>query len=234
MNVKMTVAIASALALSLVCASELAAQRRQARMVQDAAQTVLDIAAVPERKVPAYMMREVRAIAVFPRVQKAGFVVGGQYGKGILVTRGRDGTWGSPLFLTLTGGSVGWQFGIQSVDLVLFFRTQKSVDGVLANGLTLGVDAAVAAGSMGRQAGASTDSELEAEVYSYSRSRGLFAGISLSGTTLEIDDDANAAYYGKDEVRPRDLMSGALTSGSASAVELRKALAQLVKATAAP
>jgi hypothetical protein len=100
------------------------------------------------------------------------------------------------MFLTLAGGSLGWQAGAQSSDIVLVFKSQKSVEGLLTGKFTLGADAAVAAGPVGRRAGAATDSELKAEIYSYSRSRGLFAGISIDGSVLEIDDRANAAYYG--------------------------------------
>ncbi len=230
MRGKRAAAIAAAVVLFSVSAATLSAQRSEARKVEEAADVLAGISAVPEKQVPAYMMKNVKAVAVFPRVQKAGLVIGGQYGKGVLVTRSKDGTWGSPLFLTITGGSVGWQIGIQSIDLVLFFQTDNSVDGVLREGFTLGVDAAVAAGGAGRQAGAITDTGMTAEIYSYSRSRGLFAGLSVSGSTVEPDDDANAAYYGR-EVRARDVLSGDARSDSASAADLRRALGALALAS---
>ncbi len=231
MKGKWAAALAAAVVLFSVSAAVVSAQHAEARKVEEAADVVTAISAVPEKQVPAYMMKNVKAVAVFPRVQKAGLVIGGQYGKGVLVTRSKDGKWGSPLFLTLTGGSVGWQIGIQSIDLVLFFQTDSSVEGVLREGFTLGVDAAVAAGAAGRQAGAITDTGMTAEIYSYSRSRGLFAGLSLSGSTLEPDDDANAAYYGK-EVRPKAILSGEVRSDSASTADLRSALEALALSAA--
>jgi lipid-binding SYLF domain-containing protein len=228
MRVRVAASVA-ALALVFLSAARAPAQRSEARKVEEAVDVLAGISAVPEKQVPAYLMKSVKAVAVFPRVQKAGLVIGGQYGKGVVVARSREGKWGSPLFLTLTGGSVGWQIGIQSIDLVLFFRTEASVEGVLREGFTLGVDAAVAAGAAGRQAGAITDTAMTAEVYSYSRSRGLFAGVSVSGSTLEPDDDANAAYYGRD-VRARDILSGEAQSSSPSAADLRRALEALARA----
>jgi lipid-binding SYLF domain-containing protein len=222
-------AAAAALLFSLLPAPDAAAQRREARRVRDAAAVLAEMTAVPERQVPAALMKDVRAIAVFPRVQKAGFVIGGQRGEGVLVMRGKDGSWGSPLFLTLAGGSVGMQFGVQSIDLVLFFRTEDSVRAVFREGFTIGVDAAVAAGSAGRQAGAITDTAMTAEVLSYARSRGIFAGVSVSGSTIQPDDDANAAYYGGEDVRVRDFLSGGLKSAAPSAAELRQALEELAR-----
>ena len=120
---------------------------------------------------------------IVPRVIKAGLVVGGRFGRGVVLVRNGKGCWSNPAFVTLTGGSVGWQIGVQSTDLVLVFKNRKTADRLLhgKDKLTLGADAAVAAGPLGRQAEAGTDARLHAEIYSYSRSRGLFAGISLKG-----------------------------------------------------
>jgi lipid-binding SYLF domain-containing protein len=147
-------------------------------------------------QIPESLLANVHAVAIIPDCVKLGFVIGGQRGHGVVVVRQPDGAWRAPLFVTLTGGSVGWQIGAQASDFVLVFKTQKSVEGLLRGTFTLGADAAIAAGPVGRRAGAATDAELKAEIYSYSRSRGLFAGISLEGSALQVDDRANASYYG--------------------------------------
>jgi lipid-binding SYLF domain-containing protein len=148
------------------------------------------------KEIPASLLAEAHGVAIIPDVIKLGFVLGGQRGKGIVIIREKDGSWRAPLFVTITGGSVGWQVGAQSTDFVLVFKTQKSVEGLLRGKFTLGADVAIAAGPVGRRAGAATDTELKAEIYSYSRSRGLFAGVSLEGSALQVDHEANAAFYG--------------------------------------
>ena len=204
---KKIIAAAAAAVLALLSAAGLSAQRNETRRVEDALDVFLQLVSEPDKQVPAYMMTNAWGIAILPAVQKAAFVVGGQYGKGILVGRKTDGAWGSPVFITLKGGSIGWQIGVQSVDLILFFRTRKSMDGVLGGSFTLGVDASIAAGSLGRQAGASTDTDLSAEILSYARARGIFAGLTVAGATLEIDFDADSLYYGK-SVSPDDILAG--------------------------
>jgi lipid-binding SYLF domain-containing protein len=196
------------------------------RKVEDAIEVFQAIANIPEKQVPEYMMRNVYGVAIIPGVQKVGLVIGGQYGKGILVVRNEDRTWGYPVFITLTGGSIGWQIGVQSLDLVLFFRTKRSVDKVLQESFTLGVDVGVAAGPLGRQAGAATDTDLKAEIYSYSRSKGFFAGLTLAGASLAIDDDANAAYYGKADISASHILKGTGLALPSSAVELRRVLGE--------
>ncbi len=211
-------------ALIVISAAGLFAQRNEVRRVEDALDVFRQLIAEPDKDVPAYMMTNAYGIAIIPGVQKAAFVVGGQYGKGILVERKADGSWSSPVFITLKGGSIGWQIGVQSVDLVLFFRTKKSLDGVMGGSFTLGVDASIAAGSLGRQAGASTDTDLSAEILSYARARGIFAGLTHAGATLEVDYDADTLYYGRN-ISADDILAGRGYTPVPSAVELDKALA---------
>jgi lipid-binding SYLF domain-containing protein len=189
--------VSAAAALVLACAVPGFGQRAEADRVQEAIDVFHAITAIPEYKVPAALMKRAYGIAVIPQVQRVSFIVGIQMGRGVLVAR-RDGGWSRPLFISLTGGSVGLQAGVQSADIVLFFRSRDSVEQVLRGGSTLGVAASIAAGSVGREASAVTDADLRAEVYSYSRTRGIFAGVALQGGALNIDYDANAAYYGKD------------------------------------
>ncbi len=208
----------------------LGAQRNEARRVEDAADVFKELVSVPEKEVPDYMMKKARAVAILPRVQKAAFVIGGQWGQGVLVMKNPDGGWSAPIFITIKGGSIGWQIGVQSIDLVLFFHTKESVDRALEGSFTLGMDVSVAAGALGRQVGAQTDTDLEAEIYSYARSRGLFAGVTVAGAGLEVDEDANAAYYGKKDVRTEDIINGAGLKAPPSAAELRQALDSYIPA----
>ena len=218
-----------ALSLLTLAALPLAAQSAESRRVADAVDVFTAIVSVPEKEVTEIMIRDAYAVAIIPGARKLGFVVGVMSGKGVLVVRGQGGAWGSPLFISLSGGSVGWQVGIQRVDLVLFFRTKKSVDSVLDGAFTMGVDASVAAGSLGRQAGAGTDADMQAEIYSYSRSRGLFAGVSLSGSTLAVDEAANAAYYGRSGLGAREILDRRQAPPSPSGLELKRALDRYAK-----
>jgi lipid-binding SYLF domain-containing protein len=175
--------------------SELAAQTPQADIVGNANNVLNQIMAVPAKQIPQSMLADAQGIAIVPDVVKGGFIVGLRHGKGIVVVREPGGGWRAPVFISLTGGSVGWQAGIQATDVILVFKTQKSVQGLMEGKFTIGADAAAAAGPVGRQAAAATDSRLGAEIYSYSRSRGLFAGIALDGSVLQVDAAANQAYY---------------------------------------
>jgi len=150
-------------------------------------------------KIPQELMKITQGIIVVPKLINAGFVVGGKRGKGIAMVKMEDGTWSDPVFVTITGGSVGLQAGVQAVDLVLIFKNRETLQNIGDNSVTLGGDVSVTAGPVGRSSTASTDAKLEAEVYSYSRSKGLFAGISLGGSVISIDEDANQAFYGESE-----------------------------------
>ena len=183
--------------LSLVLAvSSSSLANEQERTVQEAAVVLDEFLDLQMREIPAALLAEAHGVAIIPDVIKVGLVVGGQRGKGVIIVREKEGSWRAPMFVTITGGSVGWQIGAQATDIVLVFKTKKSVDGLMRGKFTIGADASAAAGPVGRRAAAATDSELKAEIYSYSRSRGLFAGISLDGSALQIDENANAAYYG--------------------------------------
>jgi lipid-binding SYLF domain-containing protein len=165
----------------------------------DASAKVLTDFSQMKESIPQDLLEVTQGIIVVPRLINAGFVVGGKRGKGIAMVKLEDGTWSNPVFVTITGGSVGFQAGIQSVDLVLIFKNRETLQNIGRGSFTLGGDISVAAGPVGRSSTASTDYKLEAEVYSYSRSKGLFAGISLGGSAISVDQKANAAFYGNDE-----------------------------------
>lgn len=161
------------------------------------AATVLDeIMAAPDKAVPRSVLERAAGIAVFPSLVRGGLFIGGQRGRGVLSVRGKDGSWSNPAFLTITGGSVGPQFGVQAIDLVLVINDPRGLEQLVRNQFKVGADAGVAAGPIGRDASASTDIQMRAKILSYSRSRGLFAGVTLNGSTIRQDRDANERYYG--------------------------------------
>jgi lipid-binding SYLF domain-containing protein len=156
-------------------------------------------------------------------VIKAGLVIGGRHGSGLISIKGADGTWSNPSYIRMSGGSIGFQLGVESTDVILVFRTQRGVDSIVHGKFTLGADASVAAGPVGRDAHAATDAQLKAEIYSYSRSRGLFAGVALDGSVLAIDNDANQAVYG-DGATPRRIFTGGMSGVPNAVVDFRDRL----------
>ncbi len=210
--------------LTLLAAALVPAHARDsAARADDAVRVLNEIMRAPDRGIPRDLLREAEAVAVIPEVVKAGFVVGGRFGRGLLAVRTADGTWSNPTYITITGGSVGFQAGVQSTDVVLVFRTRRGVDGVVNGKFTLGADAAIAAGPIGRNAAAATDAQLRAEIYSYSRSRGLFAGVALDGAVLGIDHEANEREYGAN-VTPRRIFEGRTRPRGDAVVGFRDAL----------
>jgi len=171
-------------------------QSREEESVEMSRAVLKEIVSIPLKGIPRSMLDDAQGIAIIPNVIKGSFVVGARHGRGVLVVRQEDGNWALPWFISLTGGNIGWQIGLQATDLVLVFKTRQSIQGILSGKLTIGADAAAAAGPVGRQASAATDGQLRAEILSYSRSRGLFAGVSVDGSVLQVDPMANAAYYG--------------------------------------
>jgi lipid-binding SYLF domain-containing protein len=168
-----------------------------------AADNVLhEVMAIPIRQIPAALLADAQGIAIIPNVIKIGFVAGVRRGHGVVLVRDPMGAWSLPQFVTITGGSVGWQAGVQGTDVVLVFMTTASVQGLLQGKFTIGADVAAAAGPVGRNAAAATDMRLKAEILSYSRSRGLFAGLSLDGSAIEIDPVAQTTYYGTGPGQP--------------------------------
>ncbi|MDE0743142.1 MAG: lipid-binding SYLF domain-containing protein [Woeseiaceae bacterium] len=179
----------------------------QEKRVLDAADVIDQILRIPEQSVPPALLSRAYAIAVFPNVLKIGALLGIRRGKGIIVIRNEDNSWSNPAFITLTGGSLGLQVGAQSTDSILVFKTRKGIDGISNGKLTLGADASVAAGPIGRHTAAATDLRFNAEIYSYSRSRGLFIGVSLEGATLTMDRRSNANFYSSTSITPDQIFN---------------------------
>ncbi|OAX53256.1 lipid-binding SYLF domain-containing protein [Xanthomonas graminis] len=177
---------------------------------RNALRVLTDIQQIPEQSIPDKLLDEGRAIVVIPDTLKAGLVIGGRRGHGLMSVKRPDGTWSNPVFVKLTGGSIGFQVGVQSSDVVLVFRNDRSLDNIVNGKFTLGADAGVAAGPVGRNASAATDGQLKAEIWSWSRARGLFAGVALDGAALQIDDAADLNVYGSNTT-PRMIFEGRTT-----------------------
>ena len=194
--------------------------------VRDAIEVMSDIMAIPEKSIPPSLLNNAYAVAVIPNVIKGGFVFGGRYGWGVLVVKTKESKWSAPSFVSLAAGSVGYQIGLQSIDVILVFKSKKSLDRITKGKFTLGADASVAAGPVGRTASAGTDLRLEAEIYSYSRSRGLFAGVSLEGSAIQIKDEANRSFYNKEVISAVDIFENIDIKVPAVAKEFVKTLAK--------
>jgi lipid-binding SYLF domain-containing protein len=150
---------------------------------------------MPQNEIPRSLLAEAQAIAIVPSMIRGAFVIGVQHGRGVLVARDATGTWQPPRMIRITGGSIGYQIGVQATDLVLIFRTPQSVQNLLSGTIKIGVDASAAAGPVGRQTSAGTDLRLQAEILSYSRARGAFVGVSIDGSSISLDPTAEMMYY---------------------------------------
>lgn len=210
-------------ALLLVLAGPVQAGPALVAKAEDAVRVLDEVMRMPESALPQAMLRDAHAIAVIPDVVKAGLVLGGRHGRGLLSVKSPDGTWSNPSFIRLSGGSVGWQAGVQATDVILVFRSQRGVDTIVNGKFTMGADASVAAGPVGRSAAASTDGQLRAEIYSYSRSRGLFAGVALDGSVISIDHRSNQRIFGRN-VTPRRIFEGGVANVPGAVVDFRDRL----------
>ncbi|KAF1687044.1 ligand-binding protein SH3 [Pseudoxanthomonas broegbernensis] len=213
------------LPLALLCvAGHAVAGPEEDDRARNALRVLTEIQQIPEQAIPDKLLDEARGIVVIPDTIKAGLVLGGRRGHGLMSVKGQDGTWSNPVFVKLTGASIGFQVGLQSSDVVLVFRNDRSLDNIVNGKFTLGADASVAAGPVGRNAAAATDGQLKAEIWSWSRARGLFAGVALDGAVLQIDRDAQAAVYGS-RTTPRMVFEGrAQNAPSAATVAFRDQL----------
>jgi lipid-binding SYLF domain-containing protein len=165
----------------------------------EAARVFQEMREAPDGSIPADLLKRSSAIVIFPSVLKAGLGVGGHYGRGVILRRNTSsGKWGPPVFLRLVGGSFGWQIGVQATDLTLLVMSEVDLKSLFSDKFTIGADASVAAGPVGRDASAATDIGLSAGILSYSRAKGLFAGVSVKGSVIEVDWEANESYYGSD------------------------------------
>ena len=169
-----------------------------AERVAEATTVFAEMMAAEDSAVPESILSKAEGIAIFPSTIKAGFIFGGMRGRGVLSVRGDKRSWSAPAFLTLTGGSFGLQIGGQATDLILVIMNKRGLENLVRNQFKLGADASVAAGPLGRDAQASTDIQMRAQILSYSRARGVFAGVTINGSTVRQDKDANKRFYGRE------------------------------------
>jgi SH3 domain-containing YSC84-like protein 1 len=195
---------------------------KEVNRVKEAATVLREIHAVPDKDVPQELWDKAECVIVVPGLKKAAFVIGGEYGKGLMSCR-HSGEWGAPVFMEVGKGSWGLQIGAQSIDLILLVMNTTGVEKMLRNKVTLGAEASIAGGPVGRDARAATDAQLKAEILSYSRTQGLFAGVNLSGGVVKPDLDDNTDLYGA-SMAPRDVVMGTTTKAPAVTEPFMKAL----------
>jgi lipid-binding SYLF domain-containing protein len=189
--------LAGVLAVALTAAAAPAANSvAETERIRKAGRVLESLVATPDSSIPKYVLERAEAIVVIPRLVKGGLVVGAEHGAGVMSVR-QGGSWSLPSFVKMTGGSIGWQIGAEAVDLVLVVLNRDGVDELLRNEFTLGAQAGIAAGPVGRSAEASTDALMSAKILTYSRAKGLFVGATFEGASLRDDVDANQTFYGK-------------------------------------
>ena len=195
--------------------------------LQKSVAVLQELVRTPDDAIPEHILARAEAIVVIPTLVKGGFIVGAEHGKGVMSIRDRaTGVWSLPTFVQMTGGSIGWQIGVQSTDLVLLVMNKDGVDDLLKSEFKLGADASVAAGPVGRSAQAGTDASMNAKILAYSRAKGLFAGVSVQGSSLKDDKDANRDFYGREQ-SAREVFAAPATPAPDAAGAWRKALLQI-------
>ncbi len=215
---------ALALAAVLIQARPVHAGEAEDARARNVVRVLDESLAIPESAIPDKLFDEARGIIIVPDTIKAGLIFGGRRGLGMMSVKTADGSWSNQVYVRLVGGSVGFQAGVQSADVVMVIRNDRGVQDIVNGKFTLGADAAAAAGPVGRNASASTDGQFKAEIWSWSRARGLFAGVALDGAVLRMDDAANQAVYGRGATPRMILENRAPQSGSSASVAVREAL----------
>jgi lipid-binding SYLF domain-containing protein len=206
------------LVLALVFALPGFAQKKESERVQESATVLKEILGMPEG-IPQDLLDKSVCVVIYPSVKKAAFIVGGSYGRGVITCRSGqnlEGKWSAPAMFALEGGSFGLQIGGQATDFVLLIMNDSGANSVMSSKVKIGADASAAAGPKGRDASAETDAVMKAEILSYSRAQGLFAGISLAGSTMRSDDGANKALYGKEASAKEIVREGKLPAPAAA------------------
>ena len=217
----------------LSCPVVAAAQSNEIKRVTDSTAVIETLVRAPDQGIPEHILDRAEAIVVIPSLVKGGFIIGAQHGRGVMSVRDRaNNRWSAPGFVALTGGSIGWQIGVQAVDLVLLVMNREGIKDLLDTEFKLGANASVAAGPVGRQGEASTDASLNAQILAYSRAKGLFAGLSLEGASLRVDRDANKNFYNS-TVSTDDMVRG-ITRTTPAGSQWTATLARLVPASSTP
>jgi lipid-binding SYLF domain-containing protein len=229
---RLTALLAIALTLALGSSAALADEKTDKRL-EEARVVFQSFTDMSEQSIPGWMLERAYGIVVAPRVFEMAVVGGGRGGRGVMAVRNADGSWSNPVFLTLYGGSFGFQFGMHMTDVVLVLMSRKSVEGIAGGRFMLGADASVVAGPVGRTASANTDATFKSQVLSYSRSEGVFAGIAFEGTVLSVDDDADATAYGVTGILASQILDGKLGTPTPAALAFTAALEHATSAATA-
>jgi lipid-binding SYLF domain-containing protein len=187
-----------------------------------------------EQAIPDWLLERAYGVVVIPGVARGALIIGVRGGRGVMAVRNPDGSWTNPVFVTLAGANIGFQAGVQSTDLVLVLMSRRSVEGIAGGKVTLGADASIAAGPIGRSASAATDATLKAQVLAYARNEGLFAGVALDGSVISVDDRANATAYGQSGILASQILEGRAGTPPAGAVAFRDSLTRATGGTPAP
>jgi lipid-binding SYLF domain-containing protein len=212
---RLTVLALSLLTLAIASPAAQADSRTDQRLEESRA-VFESFTFLTEQSIPTWLLERSYGVIVFPRVIKGALILGGRGGRGVMAVRNADGSWSSPVFVTLGGANIGFQWGVQSTELVLVLMSQRSVEGIAGGKVTLGADASVAAGPVGRAAGAATDATFKAQVLSYARNEGIFIGVSLDGSIISVDDGWNALAYGVPDVLPSQILAGKVAAPPAA------------------
>ncbi len=211
MNIPMLLRRVALTALILLASTTASAQTTERQIITEAGLVLQEIMAIPAKGIPRSLLAEAQGLVIVPGMIRGGFIVGVKHGRGIAVARDANGAWTNPVFVTMSGGNVGFQAGLQSTDLVLVFRNRTRIDEMMRGRFTVGANAGVAAGPVGRSTTAATDAQLRAEILSYSRSRGLFAGVAIDGAVIQPDSRATTTFYGQTAARPQGHVPAAAT-----------------------
>jgi lipid-binding SYLF domain-containing protein len=226
--------LAAVLAVSLAVPSTAFADAKTDKRLEQSRKVFEAFADLTEQTIPTWLLERAYGIVVVPQVVKVALTFGGRGGKGVMAVRNPDGTWSDPVFVTLGGVNFGLQFGVQSTDVILVLMSRESVEGIAGGKVTLGADASAAAGPLGRSSSAATDATLSAQVLSYSRSSGLFAGVALDGSVIAIDRRANESAYGISDVLASQILEGKVASAPPEAQAFRAALTRATPGASAP
>ena len=221
-------AVATAFVMAATTASAADLSQKAADRIKEAVTVLQEIHAVPDKDIPQELWEKAECVIVIPNLKKAAFIIGGEFGKGLMSCR-EKGNWSAPVFMELQKGSWGLQVGAESIDLVLLVMNRDGVKDLLDNEFKFGANASVAAGPVGRQGEASTDASLNAQILAYSRAKGLFAGLSLEGASLRVDKDANKDFYGT-TISTEDMVRG-ITKTTPAGSQWTATLTRLVPAS---
>jgi lipid-binding SYLF domain-containing protein len=208
----MMTAVALAVAANAATAADIST--KEANRIREAAAVLKEIHAVPDKDIPQELWAKAQCVLVVPSLKKAAFIIGGEYGNGLMSCRTETGAWSAPIFMQIGKGSWGLQIGAQSIDLVLLVMNKSGMEKMLRNKTSLGAEASIAGGPVGRDARAATDAQMKAEILSYSRTQGLFAGINLSGGVVKPDVEDNEDLYGKTTAARDVVLSGTMSPPS--------------------